>query len=361
MWVLSLAAGAALADQVRVTVDLADLLADRVPALVGAGSLQACSSGGQSLAALQQHLGRAEGALPLLDLEEATQALDLAAEALGCLDEAVAGSLAARVAYLRGLVAVLDERPDQAQEWFMAALALRPALEWDRNWAPDLRPPYDAAQAATRSQAPALLTILGTPEPGTLWLDGRPLVLRPGVHELSPGVHYLQLAGSPWQTWTLTLTAGGEGTLLLPGALGPEALAWAQDPAQHHRLAPLLGLVVAPDSALQVHAGGQAFDVAPDTDSWALVREPRHPGRWIAVGGGSLAAGAAMVAALSWAEARGAVQDANDAAGWGQYVEAGVRYDGAATRYRSSWIAEGVGLAVLGVGLAVEWRFGGGR
>jgi hypothetical protein len=358
MWFLTLIAGIALADEVRVTVDLADLLADRTPALVGAGLLTACMGRSASLADLQRHLSLAEGALPLLDLDAAEQALDAANRVLGCLDEAVAGSLAARVAFLSGLVAVLGEQPVEAQDHFAAALVLRPSLEWDDNWAPDLRKPYEAARAALAAQSPAVVTILGSPDPGTLWLDGRPLTLHAGGQEIPGGRHYLQLAGDPWQTWTLDLQAGTVATLVVPGALGPEALAWALDPDQQHRLDPLLALVVAPGSELQLHALNTDYTVEPTNQAWVEVTAEKHPGRWVALGGGALAAGAAMVGTLAWIDAKQAVAGADSAQGWSDYLEADVSYQQAKSRYRTAWIGEGVGLAVLGAGLVVEWRFG---
>ncbi len=360
MWVL-LVLGPAWAGGVQVTLELSDLILEQAPALMGGGRLVPCTAEPQPLSALATHLDRAEDALPLLDLVVASDALDDAEQVLSCLEEAVAGSLAARVPYLRGMVAALGEDPEGAQAAFEAALVLRPSLAWDDTWAPDLRPPFEAARVAVEARRPAELALLPAPAPGMVWVDGRPTETTNGALTLSPGRHWLQLPGTPWRTWALEVGEDDVLTLVVPGELGPEVAAWATDPARRSQLEPLLGLVVEPGTAVQVQAGKDRWRVETGAGNWEPVRPSIHPGRWVALVGGAVAAGSAVVATSSWLQARGAVSDADTAGDWNDYREARTSYEQAAERYKAAWIGEGVGLAVLGVGVAVEWRFGDRR
>jgi hypothetical protein len=337
---IALAAGADL------TVDLATVVGAGAPSLLG-GSAAACSGARVPLNRVSEQTEAAERAIAYLDYAAARGALRAARAALVCVEEPIAGNLAARVPFLEGIVEHLTGGPG-AKALFQESLVLRPLQAWDPDYPPDAMIVFDAARRAIEDDASVELTIVPAPPADALWVDGQRWS-GTGEHVLlRRGPHYLQLADQGWTTLRVDLQAPD--TLTVPAWVGGDLDAWVADPKRGAVLGELLerrfdvGTVVelrTPTGRWTGTVGAGVFTVAPAP---TLPRRSPLPRATLAVGGVTLAAGVGLLAA--------SLVEMNTAVGLAEQTNEYDAYRIALGRYQTSTALLDVGRWVSAVGAA---------
>lgn len=283
-----------------------------------------CQGAPTTMKQVDQALQAAEGASLTMEDAQAARLLEVADRALACLGEPVVASVAARVAYARGLLAYRGGFEALAADSFVLARALDPDLAWDEAQSPKARPLWEASHAPPE----LVVQIL----PAQAMVNGRP-------HDgsLPVGRHLLQVEGrSGW------LEVFGPGRLLLPWTLGADDLAPFDAQAQ----ALLFDLTVG--ETVWVLAEGQLWE--PVGGGWSIAA-PREREVWApAVGGAGL--GVAAVGVGLWLGGASGVGDATSRAGsaetWEDYHRAAQDAENSAAMGRAGQVLTVSGLAVAG-------------
>jgi len=265
-------------------VRLAELPSVDGAALLGGGAPAFCSSARDGNAAVRELVARAEGHLGYQRTAQARASLDAAASGLRCLSEPLEASLAGRLYFLLGVVALRESGPAEAERAFALAAALQPGLTWDARLPPDETGTFARALAPPAARV-EVLPGLG---PGlTLWVDGR--AATGPVLSLPVGRHYLQVLGPASATTLLVdLEPGTRPVLVTPGWLDRVDLD-ALDPATQAMVEVALRGTF-PDRKVYVVTAGRTAWLA---DRWTLL--PSRRGRTPVCASGRRCAGVALL------------------------------------------------------------------
>ncbi len=324
-------------------------LSQRPASITGGGQLTWCTGAPTDLDGLATAMANAEGAMAYMEYEAAAKTLGEALSSLQCLADPVDPTVAARLFYLRGVVAHRSGFSEEASKAFGIALVFAPDLAWDDAFPPKALDLFDQA----RQTAAGLETVAVTLQPaGTVVLDGRPAT----TLDLVPGTHLIQVDG---QTASLEIYPGTAPTLTLPALFdGVEDI---QDPAAQAELTLLAGedrILVVQDGRVWGPVDGAYQDLGrlPRTkatpeqapaEAESAEEPPREPSaggpRWLLPGGGALALGGAAVGTAALLATRSAATTARSSTTWEAYQQS---LGAAQTRSRVAQV--GYGVAIIG-------------
>ncbi len=302
------------------------------------------------LATLRAQLEAAEGWFFSMVLDRAHQDLDGVLGGLCGLTETLDPALAARAAYLSGVMAALEEQEPAAVAAFQRARDFDPDLAWDTSLQDDPLPAFQQTRAPT---PPARLVLDEHLDPRNVRVDGHPLLPVTGPHVISEGVHLLQVVAPSVRSLRITVESGAEVRVIDPVALPPELAEHPEDPSAQSLTA---RAVLRAEDLLQPRVlwVGEAGTWELDRALMAWEQRRRRP-NWIAVGGGvGLAAAGASVAA--WSLWRGqALVDGYEPGRTTAPRYASLQADLERQRwiYRGGWLAGGLGLALSGTALVM--------
>ena len=134
-----------------------------------------------------------------LETDTAELALEKAHDLAGCVGDLVSPEMLARGQFLYGVLE--QQRGNKPEAWnhFTAAAAIDPTIQWDNNYAPDIKATFDAATSSLSAQQKAAISVV-VPEPESgVFVDG--IAVTPGTTlHLPPGEHLLQRLPSAWLT-----------------------------------------------------------------------------------------------------------------------------------------------------------------
>ncbi len=350
------AAAAALGDTTSVVpVRLIELPGGDAPTVLGA-PVSFCRSETVGNAAVRDQMSRAEGHLAYQRTAEARVVLDGAVTALDCLPEPIEASLAGRLFFLRGVVALREGDAAGAERAFRHAAAFQPGLPWDPRFPPD---PTGTFARATVPSSSSVVVPVGLGPGSSVWVDGR-APSAGATLSLVPGTHYLQiLDNGRAHTAVVKVSADQPIAVVAPGWLAAVDLDRLDD-ATRRSLAELARRAF-PGDTLYAVAGGRVYAV----DTTWRVQPGRSPGsavcgemrRYVGVGllggGAGLFAGGAVVFGV--AQARVATlapsPDGETAEAYAQRVGA---QSEAAGMLPIGGVVAGVGVALGVVGLVLE-------
>jgi hypothetical protein len=326
------------------------------PVTLTAGKVEGCTGAPAKVSDVSDALLKAEAYVSDLDLgPELADVLAKGDAALLCVNEAVDPGTIARLEFLRGVALHFDGKSDEARAAFHTALVAKPDLPWDDNFPPSVRAEYDEAKGEIGNAGHVQLAVIPRNVPITI--DGKPTPPVNGRLDLPEGVHLLQVGTMGLR---VTLQKGSNATLIVPALVGDDALGWASDPVLGIDLARLLGFTVESGATYTVltstnvyqSAGAETWrDITPvakgGTPSIGLILMP--------VGGGVFVVGG-VLAVTGLTGGNAALHDAS-AAGvqYDEWQAAQSRYTGAKTRIVVGDVLMGVGLAVAGGGVAMQF------
>ena len=245
------------------TISLADLMLGRDPVAVSDhGEVQACGDAPRSQEHLLKVVEQAESHVDNQREGAALSTLDVAVETLVCLQDHVDPQLAARVHFLRGVVAHRDGDVATSLSEFRQALIFDLSLQWDDGFNPQIKQSFEAAVESMRDVEVAHLVFVPHPGDGALWVDGEAKPAGDGEVVVAAGRHLIQiykpLAGSV-VSGMVEVLPGQVVEIVVPHAVPTDALGWASDRRRWHDLSNLFlavpSLREAPDVYV-VHKGG---------------------------------------------------------------------------------------------------------
>lgn len=363
-WALTAWLGAMAAQAGPISVGLPELLSGSPPTLSGGGSLATCAGDARTLADLEEVLARVEGHLNYAELEAAGEALAEARAVALCLGEPLPGNLVARVSFLAGVRAWLAADRVAAEGHFLEALRLRETLAWDPAFAPEMRQPFEVARQRRRDDPSSWLRVVPVLEEGRLWVDGLPVDDPLGQVSLGPGLHYVQLGGPIWTTLVVDLPPAGASVLWLPQEIDATASDWVDDADRRADLEGLLSLALPAGTTVTLTTDVAVWQGQVGSQAWVPVEQVRHRWRWVGLGGLAVAGGSLVVGGTGYAatwQARGDSYDARERDDWSDYQLATQRHAISAQVYRIGLVGVGGGLALAGVGFAMDrWALGFG-
>ena len=227
---------------------------------VGAAALRHCTSTPTRMLDVRADMVRAEAALSRADLRGAADQLDLAVAKLACLQELVEPPVAARIFLLRGGLAALEGRPEDATGELRSALSFSPEVTWEDALPPEGAPLLDAARAEA-----AALTVRTTPPECSSgpWLDGHALA---GGLTTRPGLHLVQSASTAGIRSAWMVVGEAETVLVQPESYRAPVLPRVADPARQDEVALLVLAALPAAPAVYVAHGGGLWLVVPDAD-----------------------------------------------------------------------------------------------
>ena len=139
---------------------LPDLVAGGSPYLVGVEDQSSCADSPSTNEQVLRQVVDSHEMRVNMNLSGASDLLKAAAESLGCLSQPVESTTGARVHFVLGILHFAGGDEAAARGAFDRALSFRPDLAWDDDFAPDARPLFDAARAATGQRSSAILRIV---------------------------------------------------------------------------------------------------------------------------------------------------------------------------------------------------------
>ncbi|MBW2253707.1 MAG: hypothetical protein JRI25_03825 [Deltaproteobacteria bacterium] len=282
-------------------VRLGDLLTGDVPVTMGTEQPAPCTASVSTNLEMIKTISQVERQIAHQEFVEASGAIDHATSAQACLSEIVEPTSAARLFFLRGIVAQALHDDSTAESAFLRALSYQPALEWDDAFKPDWRPAFDRAGETTQSAAPGTMLLGPTLEnTDALWVDGRIVTPDAGRVSLPEGTHLVQIPGATVITREVAIRSGQSVALLVPGALTEDLLAGAADPEEWPLLEAILDDALPEEDRLYLWTGTHTLDIG---DEWVVFPEPppdesiarRNLGSKLTTGG-SVALGAGVLA-----------------------------------------------------------------
>jgi len=360
-----------------VATTLPTLLSGRPPLLIGGGALETCAGEPAGPEAFQQALSAAESSMAFMEYGQALSELEEAAGLLGCLATPADPEAASRLHYLRGLCFFFADEPEAARAAWVQAHRFHPGLRWDDNFPPDGQAVFEAARALVDADQPATLAIIPALASDTLWLDGRLVPLEAGGFSIPAGTHLVQLGSEPVTTVQLQLAPGSSNTLVLPGTLPADAVAWIADETLRPVVSAALEVALGTGARVYAVSDGVTWTGTAGGTSWEALEqiptpvpepvEPVLPGPhrkrtwYVFTSGAAVGALAGVTALVSYVLARDAYRDAGAAQSVAIYKAEEDRFLRARRRYRiASWVAVG-GAGVAAVGLAVPLGEGSAR
>ncbi len=300
------------------------------------------------MARLGRDLKEAEGWFYSMVLDRSRQDLERFMDSLCGLTEPLDPTLAARAAYLTGVVAALEEREAAAVSAFQRARDFEPELSWDPALSPEPVPSFLQQRPPT---PPASLTLDSHIDPRHVRIDGQSLPPVSEHHVLTEGVHLLQIVAPEVRTLLVTVGSGATVTLLDPLALPPDL--GAHPEAERGRA------ITARAIARSGQAWGDPLLWTGAAGTWALdptmmswdQRRPRP--RWTVVGAGAgVALAGAGLGAWSWLAGQSTAESyrpgVDTLATWNDLDDRLTRLRWA---WRGAWALAGVGLATSGTAL----------
>ena len=264
-------------------VTIPELVQGRAPVLLGGGKLTPCTAAASNRAAIEASLDIAKGAILYMEYGSARAALDAAIRGLGCLQEPVEPSLAARAWYLLGIVAHASSDQATSRAAFRQARLFQPDMTWDPNYPPAAQVTFDAVAAEMKAASLVSLAVVPEPPEGAVRIDGRPVKVVGGTVAVSPGAHHVQVGTGALVTVNVELDANAPATLLLPQFVTPDALRWAGDGDRRAALTAILSgslgtsgsvFVVSGDVLWRVRLGGSAWDFVGTGASVPMTTPP---------------------------------------------------------------------------------------
>jgi len=305
-----------------------------IPAFVRpGGQVLPCRSG---VRAVDDLLGRIEGAVLYMEYDAALLAADQLPSALACARELVEGPAVARGWLYSGFAAQQSGEMEVALVYYARAVATDPLLEWDEALGFGGETALEGLKSELRS-LPVEVYPLG--QASRVWIDGRP-----AAHVVRPGLHVVQIDGEGWTT--LAVEASESLRVVLPGELDPvEAVGSPEGRQALSEIvlrAPLSEPILFPDST-------GLWTLDPMTARWSRLDHPVRKPKWrfatLSVGAAALVGGGtlALTARESWFDADRDRAKATPVTDWDAIVQ---RQDAAATRYYT-----GLAVAVSGSGL----------
>lgn len=327
--------------------------ADR-PTVLGASTRFCRGEAGN--AAIREQVSRAEGHLAYQRTAEARVVLDAAAAQLECLPEPIEASLAGRLFFLRGIVALREGDAAGAARVFRLAGLFQPGMPWDDHFPPDPTGTF------TRALAPQPATVgvpVGLGPGSSTWVDGRAPAAGPAL-QLTPGAHYVQVVDNGRaHTVVLEVAADRPVALLTPGWLATVDLAAADDAAR--RTLAEVARAAFPGDTLYAVAAGRLWrvDTVWKAVPGAVSRSPRCAAPRRCVGQVLLGGGVGLVAggagALALAQLRVSALAASPDGETVEAYQARVGAQDEAARWLPvGGVIAGVGVVAAGVGLVLE-------
>ncbi|MEZ4318790.1 MAG: hypothetical protein R3F61_14850 [Myxococcota bacterium] len=312
------------------------------PALRSGEDVAVCSS----KPGLGDLLARLDGALSYGSLDEAEALYRDGLARVPC-DGAATSAILGELGMLGGLVAARRNEPDTARVRFAEAKSWAD-VQWNSAWPPELRAAFDAAAVPGETFG---LTVIPA---GRVQIDGRAV---DGVPRLPPGRHLVRVADQGmWVTMPPV-----DDQLVVPLAYPPDSLAWMGIEARRSDFAALLATTLGEGRYAVVTDGNVTWAGTTGRTDWvetgrldagpAEPEVPERPARKspvpvvLSVLGGVVVASGAAVAGQSWAQAS-RYEKAPDPA-W--TVD---DHRAAKSRYTAGLVGSGVGVALLGTGVA---------
>ena len=305
-----------------------------------------------------------------LELDKALAHLEVGEAALACLNEIAIPARAARVHFLRGVMAFDEGDPAQAKASFAAAVAFDPQLPWDTAFPPDGERMLTEAREAAADPVQIPVQLVPRPPDGSIWVDGTRVLAADGRFTLSPGPHLVQIVGIGLTTLRVQMRtpkaeASGESTLLVPQILPQNAAQWAWDEEQRAPLDQVLGALFDPHTEVLFTADGKVIRHVVGTEDWESLKVPKSfarvggeaprilAGRATLWTGVAVFSGGAVLATSSWLQGLSAVREYADATNHSEGAIAQDRYSRAADRMViARWVTlSGVVLAGSGAAL----------
>jgi hypothetical protein len=313
-----------------------------------------CSVDGAGNGALRDLVTRAEGHLAYQRTAEASAVLDTAAASLACLPEPIEASLAARIAWLRGVLALRSGSTTEAASAFRLAATFQPGLTWDSRFPPDTTGTFDAARVLPAASVEVPVGVGGT---ATLWVDGRAAAT---PLRLAPGRHYLQVLDGP-RAWTALVEVAADPPLAVVTRGWLDTLVLSDLDETGRRLLLLAVRASLPGDTVYARIGGQTLRVDA---TWRVL--PHHAVPRPVCAEGRRCAGVALLGAGAGVFASGGVGfvlaearvNALAASPAGESAEAYATRVGAQDEAKR-WLGvsaglAGAGLVLSGVGVALE-------
>ncbi len=136
-------------DQLR-PVSIGELVARQRPVIIGAGSVSACSGDPTAMDEIRQAVDNASRAMAYVETEKAQAELGKGEAAMACLADPLDPAVAARLYYLKGLLAY--RAGDKAATWaeYFRVLFMDPDLPWDDDYSPDSQAIFDLSADEVR-------------------------------------------------------------------------------------------------------------------------------------------------------------------------------------------------------------------
>lgn len=233
--------------------------------LVGSGRADVCATTPATLAELRAAIESAETHIAYLQRDEAVTKLDAASQRVPCLNEPLDANLAARLYYLRGVVAHGAGDSPSAEAAFRQAFAFQPSLKWDPNFPPDAVPLFESSSITGK---PSPLSLV--PAPPAMWIDGH---MATGSVDIAPGVHIVQF-GEPLITIRVVADAGSPLAIVRPKLVPANAASWASEPARREALSAVMAAAFGSGKTVYVDDGSTIWRAVTGPSEWSALAAP---------------------------------------------------------------------------------------
>lgn len=325
------------------------------PIVAIGASAESCTGDVVDADLIASGIRRARGKIDYLDPAGARAEVAATLKKLPCLSAPVDPTALARLYFIDGVAAHALADDPSAVASFAAMRGVASDVAWDTTLPPDAKVLFDAA-----TPGPLVSTLHLVPANGEkVRVDGHP---GGDVLSLPAGRHLIQpMSGSgAWVDLGPT-----DASVVVPVAVGDEAVGWIADDAGAHRLSTVLAAVVPSGTAVFVATPEGTWRGTAGEADWTLLK--RHRAGLPVLGVVGMGAGAIAIAggALGFAHEHhvgAAAWDAGDAhnpdATYADYIAQKPIYDAAKRGMVASGAIIGVGAAALTVG--VVFTFGGG-
>jgi len=196
----------------------------------GSGSMEKCSGDAVPLQEVADNVAGAESKLLYMELDAANDALVQAQAKLVCVDSVLDPSVVARIGFLRGVIATVGDKGNDAWKSFSFAARFDPAMEWDDQYPADGRGTLNGAKEALASSdtidvgvTPSISVGDGIPK---LFLNSAPILDANTSFAVPAGLNVLQVQTQDGVVgYQLEIKAESRPQLFLPELITADTLA----------------------------------------------------------------------------------------------------------------------------------------
>ena len=388
-------------DDLRV-MTFGEMTRSKPAIMLGGGRVESCFGAPATDDSVRSSLDRVERALSYMETDKAVAHIQVGEDAIRCLTEPADAQRIARLAFLKGFVAVDEGDEAGAKAAFELAHTVDRDMVWDEDFPPDAKPMFEAVREDVVNRAPRTVRLVPAPADGVVWVDGVRKVINDGLMSLTPGKHLVQIPGFKMTTVWVHLrglepaeantkaqmdndTAEGEDpsetegaervsvenpdtqpTLIVPAAVPDEAVGWALVESKRPDLDLILSVLYDPDSMVYFSADGVLVAHPVRSTEWVELTIPAGfgaggmasrliAGRSLMWTGVAALGGGAVLATTSWAQAGSAARAADTAGNWRAFDKEEGRYETASNMMNvARWTLLG-GAVLGGAGVALQY------